>query len=266
MTHWRARRRLSEFLDGTLSERARRSVAAHLDGCEACRSELRELRATVALLRSLPALDDPPYLATRILARVEAGDAAPGWRDRARDLVGAVLSNHWTPAACAVALLFVAAIALRVQVHIQLPGDGPAQPQLASIAPSAPRSFQAPEVALTTPAALPSTPVRERRRFDVFVVHEASGVWRACAARPRDLDCREFRRQFVDLALHSPPVFVNELAAFPPMSRDRVLGAISMEARRAGNAERVVERLRTVRDPRAEVMLVSLERSIASHE
>lgn len=265
MTHWRARRRLSEFLDGTLSDRARRGVAAHLDGCETCRNELRELRATVALLRSLPASEEPPYLATRILARVEAGDAAPSWRDRARDLADAVLANRWTPAACAVAMLFVAAIALRVQVQIQLPGDGAVAPVIANVA--APRAFQAPEVVLTTPATIPlTTPVRERRRFEGFVVHEASGVWRACAARPADQGCREFRRQFVDLALQSPPVFVNELAAFPPTSRERVLGAISMEARRAGAAERVVERLRSVRDPRAEVMLVSLERSIASHE
>ena len=37
-----------------------------------CRRELAELRATVQLLRSLPQLDEPAFLATRVEARIEA--------------------------------------------------------------------------------------------------------------------------------------------------------------------------------------------------
>ncbi|MBM4381851.1 MAG: zf-HC2 domain-containing protein [Deltaproteobacteria bacterium] len=272
MMHWRARRRLSEYLDGSLSERAQRAVAIHLDACAQCRRELAELRATVQLLRSLPELEEPAFLATRIEARIEAGEAAPTWRDRVRDLADAALASNWMPAASAVAALFVVATALQVQVNIQLPWAAapPQVPQAPAAAPapfSAP-SFSPPPVTLVSRAEVPpgATPVRERRRFDHFVLQDASGVWRACAARPRDAECRSFRRQLVDLALEDPPVFVNEVAAFPPASQERVLSAISMEAARAGHAERVVVRLRGLRDPRVEGIVVRLERPAPSRE
>ena len=271
--HWRARRRLSEHLDGTLPERAQRAVAAHLEACARCRGELAELRATVQLLRSLPEVEEPAFLATRIEARIEAGEAAPSWRDRARDLLDTALASNWMPAASAVTLLFLVALALRVQLVIQLPWDAP-QAQVAQATPAAlPQpfskpAFSPPPVTLASRAEVPAatTPVRERRRFEHFVLQDASGVWRACAARPRDVECRSFRRQLVDLALQNPPQFVNEVAAFPPASQDRVLSAISMEAARAGHAERVVVRLRGLRDPRAEGIVVRFERPAASRE
>jgi hypothetical protein len=270
MIHWRARRRLSEHLDGTLPEDIQRAVAAHLERCAACRGELAELSVTVKLLRSLPELEEPAFLATRIDARVEAGDAAPAWRDRVRDLAEAALASNWMPAASAVAVLFVVATALRVQVDIQLPwAAAPAQEAAAApIQSAAPVVFSPPPVTLASRAevAPAATPVRERRRFEHFVLQDASGVWRACAARPRDTECRSFRRQLVNLALENPPVFVNEVAAFPAASQDRVLSAISAEAARAGHAERVVVRLRSVRDPRAEGIVVRFERSVASRE
>jgi len=45
---------LNAFLDGRLDPTERAAAADHLAGCAACRGELAELRATVALLRGLP--------------------------------------------------------------------------------------------------------------------------------------------------------------------------------------------------------------------
>ena len=112
---------LSEHLDGTLGARARQRVERHLAGCEECRAELVDLRATVALLRSLPVVEEPEYLATRILARVEAGEASPTGFDRLWTGGAALLTGSWAPALAAVSVLFVVATFLHVQVDVRLP-------------------------------------------------------------------------------------------------------------------------------------------------
>lgn len=76
------RRRLGRHLEGELGEARRRRLAAHLEGCAACRDELEALRRTVELVRSLedPALTADP--AGRALARLrEQAQPRPGaWR------------------------------------------------------------------------------------------------------------------------------------------------------------------------------------------
>jgi len=52
--HARLQGLLSVYIDGQVNDSERARVEAHLDGCEACRSELTTLRATVDLLTSLP--------------------------------------------------------------------------------------------------------------------------------------------------------------------------------------------------------------------
>lgn len=52
--HARLQDLLSVYIDGQVNGSERAKVEAHLDGCEACRSELTTLRATVDLLASLP--------------------------------------------------------------------------------------------------------------------------------------------------------------------------------------------------------------------
>jgi len=54
MNHTRVRDNLSAYLDGRLSARQAARVEAHLRDCPECRAELESLRATVALLKSLP--------------------------------------------------------------------------------------------------------------------------------------------------------------------------------------------------------------------
>jgi len=253
------RRQLSAHLDGGLHGRARQRIEAHLARCEACRSELAELRGTVALLRSLGPVEPPEFFATRVVARVESGEAAPTLRDRLHDAVAAVLSSSWAPAVGASALLVVTAFALRVQVNITLPGDAQAGPP-----PIA--SADEPQLPLTREIRLVNTPVSSSRRFDPIVLDEASGAQRACAARPHDVECQAYCRKLVDLALANPPSFVRVVEGVPLESQDRLISAVSQEALRAGHAERVIYQLRSVADPRAVGIVVHFQRTIASRE
>lgn len=53
------RNRLLAYLDGDLSGEAQAAFEAHLTGCPGCRGELRDLRATVALVAGMP-VPEPP--------------------------------------------------------------------------------------------------------------------------------------------------------------------------------------------------------------
>ncbi len=55
--HSRVRRLLSAYIDDEVSRRESEDVRAHLAVCDRCRSEIDSLRATVELLRQLPALE-----------------------------------------------------------------------------------------------------------------------------------------------------------------------------------------------------------------
>jgi hypothetical protein len=60
-------------------------VQAHVEGCERCRRELNELRATMALLDTWEGPEPNPYFLTRLAARLrEERDAEPvGWLEGA---------------------------------------------------------------------------------------------------------------------------------------------------------------------------------------
>ena len=70
MTCGEIREQLSAFLDGELADGERQAVAAHLEGCEACRREHAALARTVELVRGLPAVAPPADLAGRVAERV----------------------------------------------------------------------------------------------------------------------------------------------------------------------------------------------------
>jgi hypothetical protein len=67
-------------------------VRTHVDGCDRCRAELAELRATMALLDTWEGPEPSPYFLTRLEARLnEEREAEPaGWfaRLRARFVYG----------------------------------------------------------------------------------------------------------------------------------------------------------------------------------
>jgi len=114
---------LGAYALGDLPEDERAALAAHLEGCPECRTELRELEGVTALLPladpariEAPATRPPADLGTRIEAQIAAESAKEGrvrrrWRFRL-GLGGAV-------AAAAVAALLVLVV---------LPGGGESSP------------------------------------------------------------------------------------------------------------------------------------------
>lgn len=62
--------RIAGLIDGSLAEGERERVEAHLQSCEDCRRALAELKASDALVKRLEEVEPPPWLKTRVMARV----------------------------------------------------------------------------------------------------------------------------------------------------------------------------------------------------
>ncbi len=66
----RVRWLLSPWLESELDGPRVAEMEAHLDSCQACRSELRGLRLSVSLVEELPSLKPPAGLVSRVMTRV----------------------------------------------------------------------------------------------------------------------------------------------------------------------------------------------------
>jgi predicted anti-sigma-YlaC factor YlaD len=73
---------LSAWLDDELSEAVGAMLTAHLEGCETCRSEWRELRGLDAALGNLAA-PAPMGLAEKVAAKVRRPRRRSGWQSAA---------------------------------------------------------------------------------------------------------------------------------------------------------------------------------------
>ena len=115
MTCEDVRKRLDEWVEGSLDERDEEAMAAHLAGCDACSGEARSLEALLAAAAGLPREIRPPRdlwagidarLDDEPAAGVERGEAVPlAARRRPR---GAGLPP-WALVAAALALVLVTA-------------------------------------------------------------------------------------------------------------------------------------------------------------
>lgn len=66
----------TDYIERSLSLRARLALRLHLSLCVACRTYLDQLRKTVALLRqAAPAASDPDIAARMVTAARQAGEA-----------------------------------------------------------------------------------------------------------------------------------------------------------------------------------------------
>ncbi len=77
MIHIRARKLLGDYLEGDLELDQRARVDGHLDECEECAREARELRQTVSMVRGLPMDVPTPDVADAVMARIAAGEGRP---------------------------------------------------------------------------------------------------------------------------------------------------------------------------------------------
>lgn len=65
----------SAFVEDELSQKERRDLEAHLLGCRRCSLAVRELRATIALTQSLPAVEVSEHFEEDVLLRIRSGEA-----------------------------------------------------------------------------------------------------------------------------------------------------------------------------------------------
>jgi hypothetical protein len=130
MNHGEVKDRLGPYLEGELPLQQRALVDAHLDACDPCAEELRELRATIDLLQRLPDEAPPEGLADRVLARVRAGEADPTLLGRALDAFDAMLRPGVLTPVLAGALGALAIVVLQAR-----PLAGPAARQTGGAAP-----------------------------------------------------------------------------------------------------------------------------------
>ena len=76
MDHDKIRTGLSAYKDGELSESDKDRIARHLQVCEACREQLRELDQIDSLVRQLPGIGASENFTCEIIAKAEAAKAA----------------------------------------------------------------------------------------------------------------------------------------------------------------------------------------------
>lgn len=111
------REMISEYIDGVLDADSTALLENHLAECEACRAELDETRAAVALLREVPDVEPPADLLDRIHSEIGTGEqelAKPkAWnegmverdKDASSNIIWAVFSGPQARAAIAALLL-----------------------------------------------------------------------------------------------------------------------------------------------------------------
>ncbi len=112
----KARAHFSSYLEQEMSELERRAMAAHLNRCPQCSSDLFATQKAISLLRWIPRPQGSPDFTERVLERIHAEksrEANPGWlslqlddfRQRCREL-GAALAAP-APAGALVAALLI---------------------------------------------------------------------------------------------------------------------------------------------------------------
>ncbi len=74
------RQRLWDYIGGTLPPMEREAIEAHLQGCEACRLELKAAQATVVSLRNLYRHSAPEVLKARVRERIRQQRSLPNIR------------------------------------------------------------------------------------------------------------------------------------------------------------------------------------------
>lgn len=163
-SHWTER--LSEYLDGDLSNAERDACEQHLAGCAECAGVLEELKAVAAAARALPGAPPPAELWNAIEARLET----PVLAMRPRAEIRERLARRWTfsagqLAAMAACLVAVTAAAMWLATHGSTgsPGAGTADPVATVPGGSAPSpssgsdesSTASPEATLSPEASAP---------------------------------------------------------------------------------------------------------------
>ncbi len=127
MNHADIQKHMADYLEGDLSLDRRALLDAHLDECEACARELAGMRATIALLRSLPDPEIPAGLADNVMRRVRAGEGRWTWLDHVQSAVSFLISPP-VLAPVSAAMLGAGILLAAGQIQLGIPDPEPAAP------------------------------------------------------------------------------------------------------------------------------------------
>ncbi|HBZ72368.1 MAG TPA: hypothetical protein DEP35_22585 [Deltaproteobacteria bacterium] len=257
MKHGEVSDRLGPYLEGDLPLQQRALVDAHLDACPSCAEELKELRATIGLLRSLPEIEAPTNLASRVMARVQEGEGQPTAWTRLLDIL--LRSRPLALGAAAAGAVVLAVLApgwLARQTEAPQTAAVPASQSDAS--DLALLSRIAPLSVWTAQAPLVRRPLGSSAPSDEPVGPLPPEAAPPAGPAPGPIDSH------IDELLRDPGRFVDELSEMPLAERDRELSALLEEVIRAGRAAEVVQTLRMAGDRRADAIAEGLERTASA--
>ncbi len=137
MNHNDIRHMLSEYIDNAVTFKERAAIEEHLATCEKCSEALRELKQTVAHIKSVEESEPPAWMTHKIMATVRAAAEKKSWAQRFFFPLHSKLPLE------AVGVLFLAVTALFIYQTItkqtyEKPAPPMLQDQAAAPAPKAP--------------------------------------------------------------------------------------------------------------------------------
>jgi anti-sigma factor RsiW len=254
MTCGSVRRRLSDYLEGDLSERDEARLRTHLDACAECGAELRALQRAVRGLRDLGSVEPPGDLAASVMARLRAGEGRPP-RLRLARLFGPSAFSWVAPLAVATGIGAIAWLG-GLDAMDGAPG-GLRNPLVPPVVAAA--RVPALRTAGTRPVVHGSAPAGAAASLPSI----ASCLDRGVPASDAADDCAHWYSWFVAMALEDTRGFLQEVERLPVKAREPWLRRVSEFARRSGSAPLVGQQLRTSRDPRATRIATRFDRGHA---
>jgi hypothetical protein len=211
VTHSEVRALLGDYLEGELQLAERGRIDAHLPECPRCSQELRELRATIGLLRGL---DDPSPrsdLTAAVMQRIAAGEAS-------------------------------APVVLHAFRRIATPRiAAPLAAALAALAVFAGLQAVSPERSASSVGPLPNLPLQPPVRTTALLPNPSAFGPATPVASPADLE-REIQRFLQDPA-QNPDSLLDGFGRLELASRDRAISDFAARVRAQRHDAAVRERL-----------------------
>jgi hypothetical protein len=245
-------------MEGDLELRFRGEVDEHLGRCSSCAHELRELRSTVALLRSLPAPQPPAELANEVMRRIGAGEARPR-------LSQAVIRRVFDPRVAAAMAAGLAGFAIFTSVEtswVRSPESTAVVPTGTVIADQSPIDNwgNAPLTVATARSVQPRLAASERAAANRFYRPDT-----------RSMDVRIYRRVDPDLqqldldgqldhAKLDPSGFLRQINEVAESERRSRVAPLVVRAGIRGDAQIVARRLRDTSHPLANTLAAEFDR------
>jgi Predicted integral membrane protein (DUF2275)/Putative zinc-finger len=162
MDHNDIRHKLSEYLDGAISDKDKAEIELHLKSCTICSDALEELRKTIEQVRQIEEVEPPAWMTQKIMAKVRVeAEVKKSWYQQFFFPLAVKLPIQ------AVAVLFLAVTAYYVYQNIN-PTAKYSEAPLAKFEitkPAAPTLSPAPEPKMQGEAAAPGKKVPQAPQY-----------------------------------------------------------------------------------------------------